>query len=90
MLPIAKWGADQDAAILAALGFPTGRTPCQSTVQRLFAKLDGDALAAAMTARFAPAAPGTASAWQGVAIDGKAQRGRLRFPAWAEAARSTS
>jgi predicted transposase YbfD/YdcC len=79
VLAMAEWGARQDAATLAALGFPTARTPCQSTLQRLFAKLDGDALAAALTRCFAAAATTTA-AGQGVAIDGKAQRGRLRFP----------
>jgi hypothetical protein len=42
----AEWGPDQDAAILTALGFPTDRTPCQSTPRRLFVKLDGTTLAA--------------------------------------------
>lgn len=81
VLAIAEWGARQDAAMLAALGFPTARTPCQSTLQRLFRHLDGDAVAATLTACFRrSAAPATsAPAAQGVAIDGKAQRGRLRF-----------
>ena len=81
VLAIAEWGARQEADLLAALGFPPGRTPCQSTLQRLFRHLDGDALAAALSACFAPgagAAPEESIA-QGVAIDGKAQRGRLRF-----------
>jgi len=78
VLAIAEWGARQAPAMLAALGFPTTRTPCQSTLQRLFRRLDGDALAAALTACFAPCAVPAAA--QGVAIDGKAQRGRLRFP----------
>ena len=83
VLAIAEWGARQEATTLAALGFGHGRTPCQSTVQRLFRQLDGDALAARLSACFAPsAAPATAApATQGVAIDGKAQRGRLRFAA---------
>jgi len=81
VLAMAEWGARQDAATLAALGFPTARTPCQSTLQRLFRQLDGDALAATLTTCFAAsAAPARAAAApQGVAIDGKAQRGRLRF-----------
>lgn len=80
VLAIAEWGARQNAATLAALGFPHGRTPCQSTLQRLFRRLDGDALSARLSACFAPgAAPASASAAQGVAVDGKAQRGRLRF-----------
>ena len=79
VLAIAEWGARQAPAVLAALGFPAARTPCQSTLQRLFRQLDGDALAAALTACFAPRAAATA-AGRGGAIDGKAQRGRLRFP----------
>jgi predicted transposase YbfD/YdcC len=80
VLAIAEWGARQAPATLAALGFAHGRTPCQSTLQRLFRQLDGDALAARLSACFAPsAAPKPAAAAQGVAIDGKAQRGRLRF-----------
>lgn len=83
VLAIAEWGTRQDAAMLAALGFPTGRTPCQSTLQRLFRQLDGHALAATLTAWFRPRAlpAPTDPAPQGVAIDGKAQRGRLRFAA---------
>ena len=82
VLAIAEWGARQDAALLAALGFPTARTPCQSTLQRLFRRLDGHALAAALTACLAPSAATAPAAHgpQGIAIDGKAQRGRLRFP----------
>src|SRR5205807_2682485 len=58
-----------------------GRTPCQSTLQRLFSKLEGHALSAALGAHFAPpvmALPADDSA-QGVAVDGKAHRGRLPF-----------
>ena len=40
VLAIAEWGARQDGTMVAALGFPTGRTPCQSTLQRLFRQLD--------------------------------------------------
>lgn len=80
VLAISEWAARQTESTLTALGFPTTQTPCQSTVQRLFAKLDGDGLAAALTACFAPTVVPAADAAQGVAIDGKAQRGRLRFP----------
>lgn len=81
VLAIAEWGARQAAPILAALGFADGRTPCPSTLQRLFRQLDGDAVSAALSACFAPSvAPATEEpAARGVAIDGKAQRGRLRF-----------
>ena len=81
VLAIAEWGTRQEASLLDALGFPAGRTPCQSTLQRLFRQLDGDALSARLSACFASrATPATEEpAKQGVAIDGKAQRGRLQF-----------
>jgi predicted transposase YbfD/YdcC len=84
VLAIAEWGARQSGALLAALGFPEGRTPCQSTLHRLFRQLDGRALAATLAAYFAPRArpASTNPTPQGVAIDGKAQRGRRR---WADA-----
>ncbi|HEU5430525.1 MAG TPA: transposase family protein, partial [Thermomicrobiales bacterium] len=42
VLTMAEWGARQEPRLLAALGFPDGRTPCQSTLQRLVRCLDGD------------------------------------------------
>lgn len=82
-LAIAEWAARQGAAVLAPLGFRAGRTPCQSTLHRVFAALCGDRLSAALGAYFAPpAAPDPAARGaRGVAIDGKAQRGRLRYQA---------
>jgi predicted transposase YbfD/YdcC len=82
-LAIAEWAARQGEAVLAPLGLAPGRTPCQSTLQRLFARLDADRLIDALGAHFQPpAAPDPAArGGQGVAIDGKAQRGRLRFRA---------
>jgi predicted transposase YbfD/YdcC len=79
VLAIAQWGKRQSPALLAALGFPDGVTPHQTTVQRLFRKLDPLPLAAALTACFAPTPPsGTPTRGrEGVAFDGKAQRGRL-------------
>lgn len=81
VLAIAEWGTRQDAATLQALGFADGHTPCQSTVQRLFRQLDGDAIAAVLSACFAPSAKRRSDdlTLHGIAIDGKAQRGRLRF-----------
>jgi DDE_Tnp_1-associated/Transposase DDE domain len=78
-LAIAQWGVRQSADLLRALGFLDGRTPCQSTLQRLFCKVDGQALAEALSAHFAPVALPVVAGSQGVAIDGKAQRGRLPF-----------
>lgn len=82
VLAIAEWGTRQDAAMLTALGFPTDRTPCQSTLQRLFRQLNGQALATTLTACFRsePMPAAEARGGGGIAIDGKAQRGRLRFP----------
>ena len=80
-LAIAQWGARQPAERLRTLGFVTDGTPCQSTLQRLFCKVDGQAVAEALSAHFGPVAvplPVVAGS-QGVAVDGKAQRGRLPF-----------
>jgi hypothetical protein len=81
VLAIAEWGARQSPEVLRTLGFPAGRTPCQSTLQRVFSKLDGHALSAALGAHFAPMvmAVSAEDRAQGVAVDGKAQRGRLPF-----------
>lgn len=81
VLAMAEWGARQSPELVRTLGFPAGRTPCQSTLQRLFSKLDGHALSAALSAHFAPALRPVADGAevQGVAVDGKAQRGRLPF-----------
>lgn len=83
VLAIAEWGASQGHDMLRALGFPTGITPHQSTIHRLFRRLDPDQLSAALARHFAPlsATKPLHRGSQGVAIDGKAQRGRLAFDA---------
>ncbi len=53
VLAMAEWGTRQSQELLAALGFPSSHTPCQSTLQRLFRRLNGDALAVRLTAAFA-------------------------------------
>ena len=85
VLAIAQWAARQRSAQLDAFGFPPGRTPCQTTLHRLFRHLDERLLAALQQAVFASATPPTEvgaeptpATLQGVAIDGKCQRGRLR------------
>jgi len=82
-LAIAEWGARQSSAIQRALGFTRGTMPHQTTIQRLFGRLDPTQLAAALHRVFDPAAPGDVRerGSQGVAVDGKAQRGRLRHAA---------
>jgi predicted transposase YbfD/YdcC len=82
VLAISEWGASQNFSLLRRLGFPHGVTPHQSTLQRLFRRLGPDPLSAALTCYFALSTDGgRARGSQGVAIDGKAQRGRLAFPA---------
>jgi len=84
VLAIAQWGARQRPAVLHAMGFPDGAVPHQSTLQRLFRALDPAALSAAVGGYFATALPAPRRrGGQGVAIDGKAQRGRLAFAATA-------
>lgn len=82
VLAIAQWGASQSPDLLRALGFSDGVTPHQSTIQRVFRKLGPDSLSKAMSQYFATSLATTeerARGSQGVAIDGKAQRGRLAF-----------
>jgi predicted transposase YbfD/YdcC len=78
VLAMAEWAARQPTDLLEQLGFPRGQTPCQSTVHRLLRQLDVTALAAALRTAFARPAPHDRGA-EGIAIDGKAQRGRLQF-----------
>ncbi len=79
VLAIAEWGAGQSQEVLRRLGFPQGKAPHQSTIQRLFKRLDparlSQALARAFATHSAPDPPARGS--QGVAVDGKAQCGRL-------------
>lgn len=80
VLAIAEWAARQREAVLAPLGLSAGHTPCQSTLQRLLAKLDATAVSTALSRALAQAAPAPVGRGsQGVAIDGKAQRGRLQY-----------
>lgn len=78
ILAMAQWGARQSPDLLVQLGFSRERIPCQSTIHRLFAKLDPHALAAALQSAFPDGAERERGS-QGIAIDGKAQRGRLQF-----------
>lgn len=83
VLAIAQWAARQAPAQLESFGFPPGRCPCQTTLHRVLRRLEGRPLSALQHATFAPAAapdlvPPEPPVLQGVAIDGKCQRGRLR------------
>ena len=83
VLAMAEWAARQTRHVRGALGFRRDTTPHQTTIQRLFARLDPAAVAAAVERVFDPRTPGQVRARgsQGVALDGKAQRGRLRHGA---------
>lgn len=86
ILAITQFGKRQSREVLAALGFPAGRAPHQSTLHRLFRRLDPLPLAVALTACFASArSPETDPRGSvGIAFDGKAQRGRLAYTNHAE------
>jgi predicted transposase YbfD/YdcC len=79
-LAIAEWGAGQSEEVKHALGFVKGVTPHQSTIQRLFRRLNAEEVERAYRTLFLPEAQANrergASA---VSIDGKAHKGRLPF-----------
>jgi DDE_Tnp_1-associated len=82
-LAIAEWGASQSEEVKHALGFHNGITPHQSTIHRLFRRLNEEEVEAAFRCFFrhhlnSEQQERGATA---VSIDGKAQRGRLKFEA---------
>src|SRR5947208_8865649 len=80
-LAIAQWGAGQSEEVTKALGFEKGVTPHQTTIQRLFRKMKVEELEAAFRGIFVQMFEQNKEergAWA-VAIDGKAQKGRLKF-----------
>ena len=80
-LAIAQWGAGQSEEIKQALGFENGVTPHQTTIQRLFRRLNVEELEAAFRGLFLKSVNqdqeqrGACA----VSIDGKVQKGRLKF-----------
>lgn len=79
VLAIAQWVARQEPTHLAALGFPPGRVPVQSTLHRILRHLDLDALVRQVQTGFASITAPARDGLQGIAIDGKVQRGHHRF-----------
>jgi predicted transposase YbfD/YdcC len=79
VLAIAEWGAAQSERIRRALGFTGDRMPHQTTLHRLFARLDARLLAATLARALAEAQENALlpRGAQAIAVDGKAQRGRL-------------
>src|SRR5438105_4193893 len=80
-LAIAQWGAGQSDEVKKALGFEKGVTPHQTTLQRLFRKLSIEELEEAFRRiflhLFEQSQPERGA--YAVAIDGKVQKGRLKF-----------
>src|SRR6266581_4093237 len=80
-LAIAQWGAAQSEEVKKALGFEKGVTPHQTTLQRLFRKLSIEELEEAFRRiflqMFEPNREERGA--YAVAIDGKVQKGRLKF-----------
>src|SRR6266516_7127141 len=80
-LAIAQWGAGQNDEVKEALGFERGVTPHQTTIQRLFRKLSAEEVESAFRSIFLHILD-KEKKQRGecaVSIDGKAQRGRLKF-----------
>ncbi len=80
-LAIAEWGAGQSDESKKALGFEDGVTPHQTTIQRLFRRMNAEEVETALRAIFHQLVNSkTEKRGEGaVSIDGKAQRGRLKF-----------
>lgn len=81
VLAISEWAARQPTTLLASLGFSGVDTPRQPTLQRLFVKLDAQHVSRVLSCVTGSVASSTGPTLDGVAVDGKAQRGRLRFEA---------
>ena len=83
VLAMAEWASRQTLHVRRALGFERDTTPHQTTIARLLQRLEPADVAAAVQRVFAPLTSGEVRPRgnQGVAIDGKAQRGRLRHGA---------
>ena len=80
-LAIAEWGAGQSEEIKKALGFENGVTPHQSTIHRLFRRVNAEEVETAFRHIFLQIG-NSKQEKRGdcaVSIDGKAQRGRLKF-----------
>ena len=80
-LAIAQWGAGQNDEVKKTLGFEKGKTPHQTTIQRLFRRLSVEELEAAFRGIFRQifAEDQGERGERALAIDGKAQKGRLKF-----------
>src|ERR1700694_4461273 len=80
-LSIAEWGAGQSDELKKALGFENGVTPHQTTIQRLFRRVNAEEVESAFRAIFHQLVSSQTEkrGEDAISIDGKAQRGRLKF-----------
>jgi predicted transposase YbfD/YdcC len=80
-LAIAEWGAGQSEEIKKAFGFKKGVTPHQTTIQRLFRRVSAEEIETAFRRIFLHIVTSKKEKRGdcAVSIDGKAQRGRLKF-----------
>jgi DDE_Tnp_1-associated len=80
-LAIAQWGAGQSDEVKKALGFEKGVTPHQTTIERLFRKMNVEEVEAAFRGMLVQLGEPNKQERGAcaVAIDGKAQKGRWKF-----------
>lgn len=78
---IAEWGRNYGAPLALALGFKQGQTPCAATLHTIFRHLDAAQFEAKLgqwAESVLQARPAGADEPDGVAVDGKTQRGSVK------------
>ncbi|WP_241846190.1 ISAs1 family transposase [Streptomyces sp. MJM1172] len=85
LLAVGEWIAGVTPQVLTTVGarpdplLPQGRLPAETTVRRLLARIDGDALDQAVGRWLADRRrPHAAGGWRALAVDGKSLRGAAR------------
>lgn len=71
---IAEWAADAEAGVLVKLGIAAVRSPCEATIRRALARVDGEQLDGVLGA-WMRARVGVLGGRRVIAIDGKTVRG---------------
>lgn len=78
---IAEWGRNYGEPWARALGFPQGQTPCAATLHTIFRHLDAEQFETKLgqwAESVLQARPAGREALEGVAVDGKTQRGSAK------------
>lgn len=78
---IAEWGRNYGESLALALGFKRGETPCAATLPTIFRHLDTEQFEARLgqwAESVLQAQPAGTEALEGVAVDGKTQRGSAK------------